>query len=108
VRNRVADDGAQVTQGLVARAVPVTVVLTVLPAALFVVGAQAASADTGVADGRFTFGVGGSVGIVAVILGVGGLVAGLLRRRRLSAARAADLLAVPQPKSEPARSETAA
>ena len=109
MRNRVAHGGARVTQPLVARTVRVVGVLTVLPAALFIAGAQVASADTGVADGRFPYGLGGVVGIVAVILGVGGLVAGLLRRRRVSAARAAAMLAAAQrQQSAPARSETAA
>jgi hypothetical protein len=84
----------------------VTAVLTVLPAALFVAGAQVASADNGVAAGRFS-GV-GMVGVVAVILGVGGLMAGLVRRRKLSATRSAAGLAAARPQPEPARSETAA
>jgi hypothetical protein len=92
---------------LVARAVRVTAVLTVLPVALFVAGAQVASADNGVAEGRLSSGV-GMVGVVAVILGVGGLMVGLVRMRRLAAGRAAAPLAANQPKPEPARSETAA
>jgi len=111
VRNRVAHGGARVTRALVARKVRVMGALTVLPAVLFVAGAQVASADTGVAEGRFPGGLGGAVGIVAVILGVFGLVAGLLRRRRLSAAaRTSAPLAArqPQQQSAPARSETAA
>ena len=107
MRNRVAHGDARVTRALVARAVRVTAVLTLLPAALFVSGAQVASADNGVAEGRFSPGV-GMVGLVAVILGVGGLMAGLVRRRRLSAARTAAPLATGQPTPEPARSETAA
>jgi hypothetical protein len=109
VRNRVAHGGARVTQPLVARTMRVMGVLTVLPAALFIAGAQVASADTGVAaDGRFPYNLGGVVGIVAVIVGVGGLVAGLLRRRRLSATRAAALLDARPANPEPVRSETAA
>jgi hypothetical protein len=107
VRNRVAHDGARVTRASVARAVRVTAVLTVLPVALFVTGAQVASADNGVAAGRLSSGV-GMVGVVAVILGVGGFLVGLVRRRRLAAGRAAALLVADQPKPEPARSETAA
>jgi hypothetical protein len=102
VRNRVAHDGARVTGALVARAVRVTAVLTVLPVALFVTGAQVASADNGVAEGRFSSGV-GMVGLVAVILGVGGLMVGLVRRRRLSATRAAAALLAGEPKPEPDR-----
>ena len=104
MRNRVAPDVARVTAAVVTRGVRVTAVLT---AALLVAGAQVASADTVAADERFSTGVGGLVGILAVILGIGGLAAGLVRRRKLSAARAAALLAVPT-KPEPARSETAA
>lgn len=102
MRNRVAHDGARAT---LARAVRVTVALTVLPAALFVAGAQVASAETGVVEGRFAS---GTVGIIAIVLGLGGLVAGLLlRRRRLATTRTP---AAPAAKSrpEPARSETAA
>jgi hypothetical protein len=109
VRNRVAHDDARVTRALVARTVRVAAALTLLPAALFVAGAQAASADTGVAGGGFPSGLGGVVGIIAVILGVGGFVVGLLRRRRISAARAAALLAARQAQQPaPARSESAA
>ena len=105
MRNRVAHYGARMTRATVLRGVRVTAVLT---AALLVFGAGVASADTVVADERFSTGVGGLVGIFAVILGVGGLAAGLLRRRRLSAARAAALVAARKPVPEPARSETAA
>lgn len=109
MRNRVAHDGARVTRGMVARGVRVTAVLTVLPVALFVAGAQVASADSGVVEGRLSFGVGGIVGFAAVLIGVGGLLAGLLRRRRIAAARAAEVLAARQTtKPVPARSETAA
>ena len=104
MRNRVAHEGARVTLTSVMRGVRVTALLT---AALLVAGAQVASADTVVADERFSTGVGGLVGILAVILGIGGLAAGLVRRRKLSAARAT-LVATPQPKPEPARSDTAA
>jgi len=81
----------------------VTAVLAVLPAALFVVGAQVASADTGVTEGRLAT---GTVGLIAVAIGLLGLVAGLwLRRRRNFAARTP---ASPEPQPEPARSKTAA
>jgi hypothetical protein len=81
----------------------VTAVLTGLSAALFVVGAQVASADTGVTEGRLAT---GTVGIVAVAIGMIGLVAGLLlRRRRTSGAR---IPASPERQPEPARSKTAA
>ena len=109
MRNRVAHDGAHVTRGSVTRAVRVTAVLMVLPAVLFIAAAQFASADTGVAEERFSSGLAGPVGIVAVILGIGGLVAGLVRRRKLSAARAAAMLAAQQqPQPAPARSKSAA
>lgn len=104
MRNRVAHDGARATLAMVLRGVRVTAVLTT---ALLIAGAQVASADTALGDERFSTGVGGLVGIFAVALGIGGLAAGLLRRRKLSA-RAAALLAAPQPKPEPARSESAA
>jgi hypothetical protein len=88
-------------------------VLVVLPAALVVISAQVAAADPTTADGvtteRFTFGLAGPVGIVAVAFGLSGLVLGLLRRRRTTAARAAAaLLKAHTPTPEPARSDSAA
>lgn len=99
MRNRVAHDGAR---ALFARAMRVTAVLTVLPAALFVMGAQVASADTGVAEGRLAT---GTVGIVVVAVGMVGLVAGLLLRRRR---KPAPRVPAPSPERQPARSKTAA
>jgi hypothetical protein len=89
-------------------------VLVVLPVALVVISAQVATADPTAADGvsaeRFSFGVAGPVGIVAVALGLGGLVLGLLRHRRNAAARAAAALleARRTPTPEPAHSDSAA
>ena len=98
MRNRVAHDGARAS---IARAMRVTAVLMVLPAALFVMGAQVASADSGVTEGRLAT---GTVGIV-VVVGIVGLVAGLLlRRRRNPAAR---VPVSPERQPEPARSKTA-
>jgi hypothetical protein len=108
VRNRVAHDDARTTRAVVLRGVRVTALLAAASLALLVASAQVAAADSAVADERFSTGLGGLVGIFAVALGLGGLVAGLLRRRKISAARAATLVAAPQPQPEPAHSETAA
>jgi hypothetical protein len=63
--------------------------LTVLPAILLVTAVGMAAAEpTGVVEERASTGLAGPVGLLAVLLGVGGLLIGLLRRRRLAAARA--------------------
>jgi hypothetical protein len=82
--------------------------LILLPMTLVLVAAESAGADpSGVAE-RGSFGVAGPVGIIAVALGVGGLVIGLLRRRRTVAARAALIETRPIAKVPAARTETAA
>ncbi len=95
MRNRVAHDGVQLTRAVAAR----VAVLTVLPAVLGIITAGSASADTGQAGGQFVF---GTVGIVAVALGVGGLVIGLFRRRKI-AARLAQVKPQPAPEPSPTR-----
>jgi hypothetical protein len=92
MRNRVAHDGVHTVRGLVAGTARVAAVLALIPAALVAVAMDAGAdpATTGdVATERFSFGVAGPVGIVAVVLGVGGLVLGLMRHRRTVAARVA-------------------
>jgi hypothetical protein len=84
VRNRVAHDNARRMRALTAR---IAVTVTLLPVLL--VAAVSPAAAQGVAEQRFTSGLAGPVGIVAVILGAGGLLVGLLRRRRTGPARAA-------------------
>jgi hypothetical protein len=76
MRNRVADRGVR---KLIARAV---VIMVLVPATLAVVTGQAGAVRPGnLAAGHFSLGVAGPVGIVAVLLGACGLLAGLLRRR---------------------------
>ena len=66
--------------------VRISVVMAVVPVVLMArAGFASASAGEPVAAESATFGVGGSVGIAAVVLGFGGLVAGLLRHRRREA-----------------------
>lgn len=107
MRNDVAHSAVHGVRALAVRAAAVFVFL---PAALVVISAQVAAADPTTADGitaeRFSFGVAGPVGIVAVAFGLGGLVLGLLRRRRTTAARAAAALRTPTP--EPVRSDSVA
>jgi hypothetical protein len=88
----------------------VAAVLALLPAALVLVAAASAGADTatGVAAEQGSFGVAGPVGIVAVILGVGGLVVGLVRRHRTKAARVALVETRPMAAIPAARTETVA
>jgi hypothetical protein len=83
VRNRVA-----------AGLVRLSVVLTLMPAALatWVTAASASTAD-GIAASNMQFPI-GPVGVAAVVVGLGGLVTGLLRHRRRNGA-------VPQSKSAP-------
>jgi hypothetical protein len=95
VRNRVAHDGVQLKRAVAAR----TAVLTLLPVMLGVITAGTASADTGLAGNEFSF---GAVGIVAVVIGVGGLVLGLFRRRRI-AARPVEVKPQPAPEPSPSR-----
>jgi hypothetical protein len=97
VRNRVAHDGARRMRALTVR---VAVTATLLPVLL--VAAVSPAAAQGVAEERFTSDLAGPVGIVAVILGAGGLLVGLLRRRRLSTARAAVRAAIDPARPTPA------
>lgn len=79
MRNRVAGHDARMWM---TRVVTVTVLV---PVALAVGAVQVAGADPAVAGdltaARFSMSVAGPVGIIAVLLGAGGLVVGLLRRR---------------------------
>jgi hypothetical protein len=78
MRNRVADRGVRTLL------VRVVVVMVLVPATLAVVAAQAGADPAGpdnLAAAAFSLDVARPVGIVAVLLGVGGLVVGLLRRR---------------------------
>lgn len=79
-------------------------VLVTVPVALLVGTTSGALAQDGTlpldAGARFSFNV--PVGVVAVIIGIGGLVAGLVRRRRIVAAReraaVAPAVAMPGPR----------
>lgn len=85
MRNRVADRGVR---KLLVRA---ALMMVMVPATLAVVAAQAGAEPArpvSQAADHFSLAVAGPVGIVAVLLGVGGLVAGLLRRR-IGASRSA-------------------
>ena len=55
-----------------------------VPVALVLAGAGYASADTP-GSGQVPFSVAGPVGVCAVVIGIGGVVIGLLRRRKLPA-----------------------
>lgn len=89
-------------------------VLAVVSAALLTAVTRAGAAEDvdGITTEPAAAGVVGPVGVAAVILGIGGLVAGLLRRRRTAIARAAAVLdSPPQPAAvavESARGDTAA
>lgn len=88
----VRDDGSSAVRAT-ARAVTA---LLVLPAALLVATAQAAAAEApSAAEASVPFSLAGPVGIVAVIIGFGGLVVGLFRRHRVEVA--AKLAAVAEP-----------
>lgn len=105
MRNPVAHSVVQnvpAPRAIVAR----VVTLTVLPAILLIATAYSAAAAplaATEADARLS-GVAGPVGIIAVILGLGGLIAGLLRRRRTAAIRA--LAQPPAVTPEPARTSS--
>jgi len=81
VRNRVALKAARMRAAAMSKLVRLSVVLAVVPAVL-VTGAQIAAADDRAAVDSASVGLAGPVGIAAVVLGFGGLVAGLLRHRR--------------------------
>lgn len=106
MRNRVAHNDVHRVRSLAARAV----VLALVPATFALIAATAAAAETPATAERWSEGLAGPVGIVAVALGIGGLIIGLLRRRRTVAARIA--VAETRPMSavrpEPARSDSAA
>lgn len=69
-----------------------------LATALVVVTAESASAQTAVGS-SVPFALAGPVGFVAVALGVGGVVVGLLRRRKVAAAvRRAAAVPLPAPR----------
>jgi hypothetical protein len=81
-------------------------VTALLPVMLVAVAARAvADTDEGLTS---SFGVAGPVGIVAVLAGIGGLVAGLLRRRRTEVARSEAQTAVIEKIVDPVRGESAA
>jgi hypothetical protein len=88
VRDRVTYPAARSARAAV-RVVRTASILAALPVALLVAAAQSAAAEPTLAQGPaaadLSFGTAGPVGIAAVIFGIGGLVAGLLRRRRLAA-----------------------
>jgi hypothetical protein len=108
VRNPVAHSSVHRVQGLTVRVTRVAAVLALLPAAFVLVATASAGADTGVAAEQGSFGVAGPVGIGAVILGVGGLVVGLVRRHRTKAARVALIETRPMAAVPAAHTETVA
>ncbi|WP_328606335.1 hypothetical protein OG943_41430 [Amycolatopsis sp. NBC_00345] len=76
-----------------------TATLVAFPAALLLAGSSVAFADDGVARAETTsagFGMLGPVGLVAVALGIVGMMLGVLRQRRKARAAAA-----PAPVAEP-------
>jgi uncharacterized membrane protein YgdD (TMEM256/DUF423 family) len=76
-----------------------TATLVAVPAALLLAGSSVAFADDGVARAETTstgFGMLGPVGLVAVALGIVGMMLGVLRQRRKARAAAA-----PAPAAEP-------
>ena len=100
MRNRVAHGVAQHVQRMRAIMARVAVLIAV-PAILVGVTAHTAYADPAVAVEQLSSSAAGPVGIVAVLIGVGGLVAGLLRRRRITT-RPPATVAEPQPVPTPA------
>jgi hypothetical protein len=109
VRNRVAPKAARTRAAVTSTLVRMSVVMTLVPAlavAALVTAAQpaAAAADDQVAAESVSYGLLGPVGIAAVVLGFGGLVAGLLRHRRRDAGAAMPV----RPPVEPHTGEHAA
>jgi hypothetical protein len=107
VRNRVAHNDVHRVRSLAAAR---AAVLALVPTTFALLAATVAAADTPATAERWSEGLAGPVGIVAVALGIGGLLIGLVRRRRTVAARTA--LAETRPMSavgpEPVRSDSAA
>ena len=89
MRNRVALKAARTRAAVMSKLVRVSVVMALVPVALVAAAhsASAASEQRVTADSA-SFGLLGPVGIAAVVLGFGGLVAGLLRHRRREAGAA--------------------
>ena len=89
MRNRVALKAARMRAAVMSKLVRMSVVMAMVPVAL-VAAAQSASAESSgrVAAESSSFGLAGPVGIAAVVVGFGGLVAGLLRHRRREAGAA--------------------
>ena len=80
MRNRVAMTDVRDPRRLLARLVRAGVFLAAVPVAMVLVAQPASAAP--VATDQMAFGALGPVGIAAVVVGFGGLVVGLLRRRR--------------------------
>ncbi|HEU5473911.1 MAG TPA: hypothetical protein VFV67_24965 [Actinophytocola sp.] len=87
----------------------VAAVLTVPPGILLAAAGQASAdglaAVPAAADG---FNIAGPVGVAAVLMGIGGLVTGLLRRRRTVVSRSEAPTAVIEKIVEPVRGESVA
>jgi hypothetical protein len=92
VRNRVAHSDVQPLRALLARAAVLIIVPTTLLAAAATTAAAAPDADA-----RISFGIAGPVGIIAVAIGLLGVVAGLLRHRRRRAHLAQPAAVTPEP-----------
>lgn len=108
MRNRVALKVARGMRAQLRRLVRVSVVLALVPVAL-VAGTQVANASAadGVAADGLSFGIAGPVGIAAVVVGFGGLVTGLVRRRRREVAGVPQSALDPQQATERAAGERA-
>ena len=86
MRDRVAPKVARTRAAVTSKLVRISVVMVLVPLSL-VAGADLAAAETAdkVAAESVSYGLAGPVGIAAVVVGFGGLIAGLLRHRRREA-----------------------
>ncbi|MFL6145846.1 MAG: hypothetical protein ACJ72N_28765 [Labedaea sp.] len=107
MRNRVAHSGVHAVRRWAVRAVGGAATLAVLPTVLVIAVAAPAAADTvgSAAAERWSFGL---VGVAAVLFGLGGVVIGLFRRRRVRAMAAMlDTRPMAPIVADPARTESA-
>ena len=107
MRNRVAPDGVRMDRNLVTALGRSVTVMASLPVTLVLVATQAAAdpAAPTLAAESLPSNLTIPVGVGAVILGLGGLVAGAFRRRRISLARSEAPTAVIEKIVEPVRGE---
>lgn len=111
MRNRVTCQAARSARAAAVRVVRTASILAALPVVVLAAATQPAAAEATLAQGpaaaELSFGAAGPVGIAAVIIGIGGLIAGLLRRRRL-AARTTAPRTVPGGRQQPTTAPTQA